>query len=155
MQVAESQSELYNRTHKSRITQFKIGDHVLLRKFRTTTNEADLGKKYQTLFHRKVYMVVGDYENGSYTLQNLSQKDLPFKSNISIIKKLQFCHEINLDPGSNEIDLEDSFGLENVSFDDHRYDFEIEKILNYAVHNGELFYKIQFKEFQKTSAEWC
>ena len=31
-------------------------------------DEADLGKKYQALFHRKVYMVVGDYENGSYTL---------------------------------------------------------------------------------------
>ena len=92
-------------------------------------------------------MVVGDYKNGSYTLQNLFQKDPPFKANISIIKKLQFCHEINLDPGLNEIGLEDSFGLENISFDNHRYDFEIEKILNHAVRNGELFYKIQFKEF--------
>ena len=100
-------------------------------------------------------MVVGDYENGSYTLQNLSRKDPPFKANISIIKKLQFCHEINLDPGLNKIDLEDSSGPKNISFDDHRYDFEIEKILNHAVRNGELFYKIQFKGFRKTSAEWC
>ena len=92
-------------------------------------------------------MVVGDYENGSYTLQDLSRKDPPFKANISIIKKLQFRHEINLDPGSNEIGLEDSSGPENISFDNHGYDFEIEKILNHAVRNGELFYKIQFKGF--------
>jgi transposase InsO family protein len=163
-QVAEQSKKKFDAKHAASITQLKLGDQVVLRDEHSSASE--FAQKYRSLWHKQIYVIVHDYHNGTYLIQDLKRAETPFKENIARLKPVKVRYEIAIHPDTGGIsqtavseDLPttpDSHPTTvTPAYDENDYDIEIVKIHDHRVDSeGVVYYKCQQRGYRKDSSLW-
>jgi hypothetical protein len=153
--AAKASIERVHKRDKNKETVFQLGEQVLLL---NPQRKGDFGKKYNMIFHKEVYLICDNLENGAYMIQDLKREQPQKVVNGSQLKKLGRQAEIDLHMHDNTISCTPkSAATKPLNEEETNADptYEIHKVLKERTKDGEKEYLVWFKGYRKTSAQWC
>ncbi len=162
--AADKMSKQWEKDHKKMSTPFSIGDTVLLR---NPKRVGDYGEKYNPIYHKEIYCIEENLNNGSYLIRDLKRSQPPVVQNIQNLKKLTKKFEIDIHMH------DDTISTNPVIYDDNQNGgephpsnqeekdaeedpyFEVNQIVGHRKKDGINQYKVWWKGYRKSSAQWC
>jgi hypothetical protein len=127
-----------------------LGDHVLRL---NAQRKGEHGQKYNPIYHRKIYVVSASLDNGAYMIQDIRRLKPPRVANVAQLKRLGMQTDLHMHDGTIST-IPRAIYEENAN-EGTEMSYEINKILNSRVKNGTTEYKVWFKGYRKSSAQWC
>jgi transposase InsO family protein len=140
-EVSEKSATRYNKKHKTTMTTFEEGDTVMLR---NKTKSTDMGKKYKPLYHQDIYIIDEVMGNGCYKLRDLKRQKPAFPVNVSLLKKTQLRHTIDLSASKDTITVQETNSEEKEIEEEQ---FEIKRIVSHKDTKEGRYYKVQWKGY--------
>jgi hypothetical protein len=130
----------------NKISFLEIGD---LCRIKNSERTGDSGMKYNDIYSREIHVILEDYGNGAYVVQNINRQSEKQRVNGDRLRKIKMRNEIQII--NNEI-MTDNI-VEEDDKPDH-IDFIVQQILDHRRINGEMCYKVWWKGYHKANAEW-
>ena len=156
--LAQKRAEKYNASHK--LTTLKLGE--LVRKI-NPQRKGDYGKKYNHIAGQEIYFIEEDLKNGSYKIRDLERKNPPSTVNIAQLTPIKVRYEIDLHLHNNTISSTSVYPQTEDSTEGRAGSqkpeepepyFEIHQIIGCRQNQEKNQYKVWWKGYKKSSAQW-
>ena len=154
-EYAQKYQQQYHKAHATTMFPFAPGDTV---RIHNEKRAGEYGIKYNPLFSSSLYIMLEDYENGSYKIQNIKRDKPPETRNGKQLKKVAIRHEVDFHLHNDTISSTEVVSEvpdnEDSDDEDDEPTYVVHQIIGKKIVQGETYFKVWWKGYRKEASTW-